>query len=167
MKTSRRARRMKRYHSRLVRGRGLNLVSLMDVFTILVFFLLVNTSDVQELPSSRDLELPESTAEQPTRENMVVMLTRDRILVNGRPVIDHESALAGDSDTIPALAEAMTESAPKTGEASAREVSLGRGEVTIMADKGLPYRLIRKVMLTSTRAEFANISLAVLREGQG
>ncbi|MGK0261262.1 MAG: biopolymer transport protein ExbD, partial [Candidatus Azotimanducaceae bacterium] len=52
------------------RGRGkgktatLNLVSLMDIFTILVFFLMVNSSEVEVLQTSSDIKLPDSTSEQ-------------------------------------------------------------------------------------------------------
>ena len=60
MAKSARAKRMAKHHRRN-KGKGtLNLVSLMDIFTILVFFLLVNSSDVQTLPNAKDLQLPES-----------------------------------------------------------------------------------------------------------
>lgn len=168
MKTSRRARRMQRHHGRLSRKGGLNLVSLMDVFTILVFFLLVNTSDVQTLPDPKELSLPESTAEKQAAETTVVMLTRERILVNGKAVVDHETVLTSEDPTIPELTRALTTEAPERiiEPTEAETEALGRGALTIMADKDLPYRLIRKVMLTSTSARFGRISLAVLQEGK-
>ena len=58
-----RAARMDRHHKRHKQGVSLNLVSLMDIFTILVFFLLVNSSDVEVLPNAKDVQLPESIAE--------------------------------------------------------------------------------------------------------
>ncbi len=168
MRTSRRARRMERHHSRQNRRPTMNLVSLMDIFTIRVFFLLVNASDVQTLPSPKDLDLPESTAEKQAEDTIVVMLTRDRIMVNGREIIDHESAMAGDEATIPALAEALQRSAlDDPEEAEEGEAPVGRGQITVMAHKELPYRLIRKVMLTGTAAEIGRVSLAVLQEPQG
>ena len=63
MKFAGRAARMDRHHKRHKRSTALNLVSLMDIFTILVFFLLVNSSDVEVLPSAKDVQLPESIAE--------------------------------------------------------------------------------------------------------
>lgn len=168
MKTSRRARRMQRHHGRLSRKGGLNLVSLMDVFTILVFFLLVNTSDTQSLPDPDELTLPESAAEKPAAETTVVMLTRNEILVNGKSVIANNTALAGDESTIPQLRQALLRAKPERTTESADDANTppGRGKLTIMADKGLPYRLIRKVMLTSTASEFGRVSLAVLQDGQ-
>lgn len=63
MKSSRRAGRIRRHHGRVQRAGGLNLVSLMDIFTILVFFLMVNSSDVKVMQSTADVALPQSTAE--------------------------------------------------------------------------------------------------------
>ena len=69
-----RAARMERHHKRHKRSTALNLVSLMDIFTILVFFLLVNSSEVQTLPNAKDLVLPESVAEERARETVVVLV---------------------------------------------------------------------------------------------
>ena len=44
---------------------SINLVSMMDIFTILVFFLLVNSSDVEVLPNAKEIVLPTSTAPHP------------------------------------------------------------------------------------------------------
>src|SRR5512138_1138557 len=99
MKMSRRARRMERHHRRHGAAAGLNLVSLMDIFTILVFFLLVNSAEVELLPSTRAIELPESIAEQKPRETVVVMVTDTDILVQGERVASLQEALAeGDAD---------------------------------------------------------------------
>ena len=78
--SSRRAKRMEKHHKRKAIG-SLNLISLMDIFTILVFFLLVNSQDVETLPNAKDLQLPESYAEEKSRENVVIMITADQILV--------------------------------------------------------------------------------------
>ena len=80
MKMSRRARRMERHHQRR-KDSGLNLVSLMDIFTILVFFLLVSSSSVQQLPSSKDIRLPTSVAKKAPKETLVIAVTQKDILV--------------------------------------------------------------------------------------
>ena len=76
-----RAARMERHHQRHQRNVTLNLVALMDIFTILVFFLLVNSGEVQTLPNAKDLSLPESVAEQRARESVVVVVTEQDLLV--------------------------------------------------------------------------------------
>ena len=82
-KASRRMRRMDRYKT-LSKGSPLNLVSLMDIFTILVFFLLVNSSTSQQLPSQKDLKLPLSVAKKTPEETVMLSITRDALLVQGR-----------------------------------------------------------------------------------
>ena len=79
MQMSRRALRMERHHKRTKRsGSGLNLVSMMDIFTILVFFLLVSSGETEVLPNPKDIQLPESAALERARETVVVMVTGDR-----------------------------------------------------------------------------------------
>lgn len=167
MKLSRRAKRMQRHRDRLKRNYAFNLVSLMDIFTILVFFLLVNSADVQTLPDPQDLALPQSTAVAPAAEAVVIMVNREQILLQGHPVISIADALADKQETLPLLTGALnTEVPPRVTIAGADEPLDGRGEVTIMADKGLPFSLLKKVMLTCTQAKFSRISLAVLQEDQ-
>ena len=86
MKMSRRAKRMERQHVRHGRGMALNLVSLMDIFTILVFFLLVNTSDGEILPTHKSVELPESISEQQPRVNVTLMVNKDNVLLHGQVI---------------------------------------------------------------------------------
>ena len=81
MQKSQRAKRMDRRHKRSKLGGALNLVSLMDIFTILVFFLLVNSSDVEVLPNAKDVQLPESIAEEKAKETVVILIGDEDILV--------------------------------------------------------------------------------------
>lgn len=158
-----RAARMDRHHKRHKRGSALNLVSLMDIFTILVFFLLVNSSEVEVLPNTRDVRLPESTADTRARENVVVLVTAEEVLVQGRPVARLDDVLADDSLVIPALAAALEAQTERALRADTRSDATTR-EVTIMGDKALPYHLLKKLMATCTHAEYGRVSLAVLQK---
>ncbi|WP_206202970.1 biopolymer transporter ExbD [Thioalkalivibrio sp. XN8] len=158
MNSSRRARRMEMHHKRR-RGAPLSLVSLMDIFTILVFFLLVNSSDVQQLTTPKSIQMPESMAQQPPRETVVVTVGPESILVQGEVVAMTADVLAADDDLIPGLAAALEQ-------LSARRLRADEGlppEVTILGDRELPYRLLRKVMVTCTRADYGRVSLAVVQ----
>lgn len=168
MKSSRRSRRMARHHSRLSKKGGFNMVSLMDVFTILVFFLLVNTGNPQPLPDPDNLKLPASTAETKADQSTVIMLTRNAIRVNGDTVTSLEHARSTENDQLPKLAQALAVPEQRQPEAPENKNAAlnNRGKLTIMADKGLSYRLIRKVMLTGTASGFSRISLAVLQNKQ-
>jgi len=161
MLMSNRAKRMQRHQQRHRRGGMLNLVSLMDIFTILVFFLLVNSSEVEVLPDARSLELPMSVADTKPRENVVVTVTGEQILVQGEPVARVADVLAADALVIPALAAALEAQAARTLGA---EPDAAEREVTVMGDKALPYSLLKKVMASCTAADYGRISLAVVQK---
>ena len=163
MAKSARARRMAKHHRRHQGSGTLNLVSLMDIFTILVFFLLVNSSDVQTLPNTKDLQLPESIAEKKPEENVVVLIGETDILVQGTPVARIDEVLAIKGNDIPALREALLAQNDRALRRAAKEDIAGR-EVTIMGDKDISYRLLKKVMATCTASDYGQISLAVLQK---
>jgi len=154
---------MARHHKRNRRNVPLNLVSLMDIFTILVFFLLVNSSDVEVLPSTRAIKLPESVAEQKPRETVVVMVTDKDILVQGRKVISVTAAMASGKAVLKPLRTALEQQA-------ARILRRQQGgspvapEVTIMGDRKISYRLLKKVMVSCTLASYGKLSLAVMQK---
>ncbi len=163
MSQTSRAARMQRHHERHKRGGTLNLVSLMDIFTILVFFLLVNSSDVEVLPNARDVALPESIADTKARETVVVLVTSEQLLVQGEVVADIDAVMASSSLVIPGLKAALEQQAERslrTGDAARAESR----EVTIMGDKDIPYRLLKKVMATCTAASYGQLSLVVLQK---
>ena len=164
MKMSRRAKRMERHHKRNKGKAGINLVSLMDIFTILVFFLLVNSSDVQVLPSAKSLKLPESIAEMKPKETVVVMVSPNEILVQGHSVITLEEVRASKEPVIGALVERLKEYASESPLTPAEEGAAIRKEITIMGDKSIPFSLLKRVMLTCTKANYETISLAVMKK---
>lgn len=163
MVKSARARRMDKHHMRNKRSAGLNLVSLMDIFTILVFFLLVNSSDVETLPKSDQLQLPESIAEQKAEETVVILIGEVDILVQGEVVAKVADVQAQTGNDIPALREALKSQNDRVLRRAAQDDIAGR-EVTIMGDKEIPYRVLKKVMATCTQADYGQISLAVLQK---
>jgi biopolymer transport protein ExbD len=135
----------------------LNLVALMDVFTILVFFFLVHSADGAPETRNALVSLPESVADLEPRDAPVVMITRDNILVQGEPVIAVETAMQASRGEIKALWTALQALfAPDAPGAVDREV-------TIMGDRSIPFALLNRVMLTCKRAGYGNITLAVLQ----
>jgi len=142
----------------------MNLVSLIDVFTILIFFLLSN-SGVETIPASGAVHLPESTAKADPKETLVIVVNATEITVEGRKVADVAALMApgATDDTIPGLKAELDIIA-------ARPVALAENAskahaLTIMGDKDIPYQLLRKVMYTAARAEFTDVSFAVNRKG--
>ena len=163
MHKSKRAKRMEVRHKRHKAGGALNLVSLMDIFTILVFFLLVNSSEVEVLPNAKDIQLPESIAEQKAKESVVILIGEENIIVQGTPVVKVSDVMRRRGNDIPELRQALLSQNDRVLRKEAQDDIAGR-EVTIMGDKDIPYRLLKKVMATCTESEYGKISLAVLQK---
>lgn len=163
---SRRGQRMQRRVKRSKRGGSLNMVSLMDIFTILVFFLLVQSSQVEVLPNVDTLELPESVADEHARETVLVMVTSDDILVNGLPVMKTPDALDPSATQLEPLQTALASQAKRITQDKDSLDEEDRGEVTVMADKNLPFSLIRKIMQSCVSANYGKVSFAVLSGDQ-
>lgn len=160
---SARAKRMDRHHKRHKATTPLNLVSLMDIFTILVFFLLVNSSDVEVLPNAKDIQLPESIAEEKAKETVVILIGEEHIIVQGTPVVRVDEVMKLRGNDIPQLRQALLSQNDRVLRRETQDDIAGR-EVTIMGDKDIPYRLLKKVMATCTESEYGQISLAVLQK---
>jgi len=141
---------------------SLNLVALMDVFTILVFFFLVHSTDSARDASNALVSLPESVADRQPRETPVVTITRDNILVQGEPVVTVATAMHASRGRINALLAALQAQSAQTAAPGEAE-----REVTIMGDKSIPFELLNRVMLTCKQAGFGNISLSVLQRPSG
>lgn len=162
MKNLRRIKRMARGAKRK-KIPSMNLVSLMDVFTILVFFLLVNSANTEELSNPKILKLPDSVADRKPAQTVVVMLTPEEVMVRG----DVIGGLADVSAAQNAIYEPLTN---VLKEELARAIGLKPDEneksraVTIMADRSIPFKILKKIMTSCTAAGYNKISLAVLQK---
>jgi len=163
MARSGRAKRTDKHHKRKQGAGALNLVSLMDIFTILVFFLLVNSSQVETLPNAKELQLPESIAEEKAKETVVIIIGETDLIVQGTPVAKIADVLATKGNDIPELREALLSQNDRVLRREAQE-NIAAREVTIMGDRDIPYRLLKKVMATCTESDYGQISLAVLQK---
>jgi biopolymer transport protein ExbD len=158
---SRRARRMDQHHKRHQKNAALSLVSLMDIFTILVFFLLVNASEVEILPSPKHIQLPQSLAEQRPEETVVLMLANDHILLDGTEIISSE--MLANADWINALIASLQQTLADMPERIQEEdaETAAAPAITVMGDKTVPFARVRQVMKACGSAGFGQVSLAV------
>ena len=135
----------------------------MDIFTILVFFLLVNSANVEVLPNAKQIQLPESIAEEKARETVVILLSEEDIIVQGKPVAKVAEVLARRGNDIPELRQALKSQNDRVMRREMQDEIAGR-EVPIMGDKDIPYRLLKKVMATCMASDYGQISLAVMQK---
>ena len=158
------SRRMKRMgRSKNQRPPALNLVSLMAVFTILVFFLLVNSSSSDVLEPPKQISLPDSVVETKPRETVVIMVTPEAILVQGEPVALTPEAMQSKEQIIEAVKERLLEQRKRVIGTSTKTVAESK-EVTILAHKTIPFKLLKKIMSSCTSAGYGKISLAVIQK---
>lgn len=155
------AERMQQNHKRFLKPAKLNLVSLMDIFTILVFFLLINSGDNEILKVSKHIKLPDSVAETPPGLTVAVMLTESDVIVNGRPVATMDEVVSSNG-VIPGLAQELDYLASKRTRLTAEEKVNGRA-VTILGDHMVPYEILKRVMMTCARSNYRDLSMAVTR----
>ena len=158
---SRRMKRMGRSKNR--RPPALNLVSLMDVFTILVFFLLVNSSSSDVLEPPKQIKLPDSVVETKPRETVVILVTEEAILVQGEPVASTPEEMNSKAQIIEAVKSRLLEQRKRVIGVSTKTVAESK-EVTILAHKSIPFKLLKKVMSSCTSAGYGKISLAVIQK---
>jgi len=161
MKQNRRMKRMARASGQ--NKAGLNLVSLMDVFTILVFFLLVNSSssDVMEPPKS--IKLPESVVDSKPRETVIVLITENNVLVQGHIVMSTAEVIASKDAIMQPIKQRLLEQQKKVIGIKTKTIAQSR-EVTVLAHRTLPFKLLKKIMASCTSAGYGKISLAVVQK---
>jgi len=160
MRNSRRIKRMSRNRGKIAK---MNLTSLMDVFTILVFFLLVNSGSVEILDAPKEVTLPESRVETKPRETVVIFVSKDQVLVQGEAVALVEDILNGEPESMDPITWRLAELKESIVGPSTLTVA-GSQEVTILADRSVPFTVIRQIMSTCTGEGYENVSLAVIQK---
>ncbi|MEJ2179383.1 MAG: biopolymer transporter ExbD [Gammaproteobacteria bacterium] len=161
MKNTRRMKRMGR--NRKKRLPALNLTSLMDVFTILVFFLLVNSSNSEVLEPPKRITLPDSVVEAKPKETAVIVVSQDEVTVQGETVALIDEIIASKQDAILGISNKLEELKKNVIGISTKTVSESR-EVTILSHKTVPFKVLRKIMSSCTFAGYEKISLAVIQK---
>ena len=161
MISSRRIRRMTRNRRAVPK---LNLTSLMDVFTILVFFLVFNSgTTVEMLQQPRLITLPESVVEAKPRETVVIFVGRDEVLVQGVPVARIAEIQASGSGDIESIGARLAELSESVIGLSTQAVAESQ-EVTVLADRSVPFSVVKKIMATCTARGYTRVSLAVVQK---
>ena len=161
MSMSNRARRMAQHHARHKADAELNLIPLIDILSVMVAFLLVYSTEVEVIQNTKGIEIPQSIAQAQPKESVVVMITKDDLFVQGERVTSVAEIKASNVALVEALRDKLK--LPRVAGEIA-EKDLANREITVMADKSLPYEVLKKVMATCTDADYGKISLAVLQK---
>lgn len=137
----------------------------MDIFTILVFFLLVSSTSVQQLPSNKDLTLPTTVAQKAPQETLIISITRESILVQGVKVADIHDVMKNKSILISALEKELNFHASKSPTfADGQDVTRS---VTIMGDENISYELLRKILETCRQVNYTHVAFSAMQKAPG
>lgn len=140
----------------------LNLVALMDIFTILVFFMLLNSGDSNQLENAKFVTLPDSSANASPHVEASIIIGEEEIWLNDESVIRIEEVLNSEDKLIAPLSVALKDYTEKKEQMTSYEKANGLA-VTIMGDRSVSYSLLERVMATCNAENFRDISLAVNR----
>ncbi|MFZ8887521.1 MAG: ExbD/TolR family protein [Steroidobacteraceae bacterium] len=160
MKNTRRMDRMARNRRSIPK---LNLTSLMDVFTILVFFLLVNSATTEVLTQPKQITLPDSDVESKPRETVVIFIGTEEVVVQGVAVARVADIAATEGEYLEPISKRLAELAGGLIGLNTQTVAESQ-EVTVLADKEVPFNVIKKVMATCTEEGYTKVSLAVMQK---
>ncbi len=147
---------------------NVNLTSMMDILTTLLFFVLLSfVSGGESSTPAPGITLPASTAEQATRASLVIAVDSKSILVGGERVATVEEAMHSEGLLIPALAQHLTQVREQMDALAARkgeDVGSTPRLVTLQGDASVEFRVLQKVMYTLDQSGFPDIALAVLKK---
>jgi biopolymer transport protein ExbD len=141
----------------------LNLIPLIDVMSVLVAFLLIYSADVEIVQNTKGVEIPHSSAEERPLQSVVVMITKDHLFVQGEPVATIAEIRGAGTATIESLRNVLNRPLV-AGQIAAGDPDIASREITVIADKSLPFDVVRRVMATCTSSAYGKISLAVLEK---
>ena len=159
--SSSRARRMAEHHIRHKADAQLNLIPLIDILSVMVAFLLVYSTEVEVIQNAKGIEIPQSIAQVAPKQSVVVMITKTDLFVQGEHIATVDEIRSGQGMVAP-LAAALKRPMLVGQEVSQKDIA--QREITIMADKALPYEVLKRVMATCTDADYGRISLAVIQK---
>jgi biopolymer transport protein ExbD len=151
--------RIKRHRERRHGGSHYALIPFIDMMTILVVFLLAHTAEVDILPNTKNIQIPQSLSERKPSAAVVVMITRDAVYVDGVLVGSLQAVVANQG---PFFAPLKTALMAQNDRSLRGQTDIAKREVTIMGDKSTPYSVLKKIMMTCSEAEYGKVSFAVV-----
>ena len=160
MRSSRRVKRVSRYRVKITK---MNLTSLMGVCACVGFFLLVNSGSVEVVEAPKDVKLPESVVESKPRETVVISISAEEVLVQGKLVAFVDDILSDKESATDPINARLAELKESVIGINTKTVA-GSQEVTILADRSVPFTVIKTIMSTCTAEGYENVSLAVIQK---
>ncbi|HEY2145143.1 MAG TPA: biopolymer transporter ExbD [Steroidobacteraceae bacterium] len=151
--------RIKRHRKRKHGASHFALIPFIDMMTILVVFLLAHTAEVDILPNTKNISIPQSISDRKPSAAIVVMITTDSLYVDGQPVGTLQDLVRNQGPFFAPLKNALM---AQNSRSLQQKTDIAKREVTIMGDKSTPYAVLKKIMMTCSEAEYGKVSFAVI-----
>ena len=147
---------------------SLMLTSLVDMFTIIVIFLLMNFSANGEvLYLSKDIKLPDAYHGAQLERAPVISVSGDSVTFDGKMLFSTADLEKGDVLNVPELEDALRDEKRRYEQIHANDPDHPfKGLVNVQADRRIAFKVIKRVMFACNQSGFGNINFAALsREG--
>jgi biopolymer transport protein TolR len=162
MSMSNRARRMLQHQIRNKADAELNLIPMIDILSVMVSFLLVYSTEVEVVQNSKGIDIPQSISEQRPRQTVVVMLSKTDLFVQGERIASIDDVRNSQDGIIAPLRDALKR--PTLVGQAMTDKDIAEREITVMADRTIPYEVLKKVMGTCTDADYGRLSFALVQK---
>ncbi|MEE2901571.1 MAG: biopolymer transporter ExbD [Myxococcota bacterium] len=148
------------------------LTPLIDMFVLLVVFLIMNFSATGELVTiSKDIKLPKASTTKMLERAPIIQISAKTVAVEGFKVGDSDDIIKDEDLRVPQLTDKLQEM--RKVDEMMHPGAQFKGQIIINADKDVEFKLVRKVMMASAEAGYTAINYAVLsvgpakKEGEG
>jgi hypothetical protein len=154
---------------------SLNLYPMLDIFSILITFLLMSfSSDPVTHDVDAGIELPESTTIIALDEIPTIVVTKTELRVNDKKVADIVAGDVPEKDRTQGAIYPVFDELKKLAESTKRLNTKVRtddpnakgstGALTMEMDKSHRFKLMKRIMLSAQQADFVQFKLMVQKE---
>lgn len=151
-------------HKRAAGAADVILTPLIDMFVLLVVFLIMNFSATGELVTiSKEIKLPKAKQTKTLERSPIIQISAATIAVEGIKVGDADELLKDADLRIPELTEKLQEM--RKVEEMMNPGKPFKAQVIINCDQDVDFKLVRKVMSAAAEAGYINFNYAVLQTG--
>ena len=156
-------------HGKKTTYADLLITPLVDMFVIIVLFLIANFSATGEvLMMSHDIQLPEAFNVTEIEMAPVVMVSNTDIVVSGTAIGRVEDLTRDEYLNIPALEEKLREMKKQYEDlhALAKDTEGSfKGDVNIQAHKDVQFKVMKRILYSCATAGYTNLNFAVMQKG--
>jgi biopolymer transport protein TolR len=125
-----------------------------------VFFLLFHSFN-GDMPEQH-LALPQSVVETKPRGTVAISVTPDAVLIQGEPVMKTTALYDDRGGTVREVTDRLAQIQRSMNDTGIRENETR--EITLLADKTIPFNVLKKIMTSCTASGYGKISLAVIQK---